>query len=197
MSVPPDLSNVVPLELTTEDKSKQTASNEQEFVKTLYQKHWRELCLRLRKVFSYQNSDAEDLAQAAFARISEIDDYQKINHPKAFLFKTAVNLGLNANERRQTVNRFVEQALAEANEPLIEENSPEDMYSMQQRLNQLEQYMDRLTDKQKHIIQRSRLHGETYAQISADTGWSQADISRQLNQALQQLQLGLNKDGEV
>ena len=39
-------------------------------------------------------------------------------------------------------------------------------------------------EKQKYIVSASRLEGKTYQQISDDTGWSIADVCRQLNSAL-------------
>ena len=44
-----------------------------------------------------------------------------------------------------------------------------------------------LSDRQREIVQRSRLKGQTYAQISAETGWSLGTISSELRAALQTL----------
>lgn len=66
----------------------------------------------------------------------------------------------------------------------MEDITPERIYSAKQRFRVLVRGVDGLTDKQRELILRSRIQGQTYAQISAETGWSNADISRQLKAAL-------------
>jgi len=157
-------------------------------VEDLYRQHWRDLCRRLRRIHGDGPPEPEDLAQAAFEKFATLEDHDRIQHPRAFLFRIAVNLGLNAVERIRVARRFVERELVEADEAVLEENSPEDVYSARERLAVVERAMEQLTMKQKEILVRSRFRGETYAQIGQATGWSQADISRQLNAALAALQ---------
>ena len=154
----------------------------------LYKAHFRELCANVRKVFGAGPPEAEDLVQEAFAKFSAIENHSKIQHPRAFIYRTAINLGLNSIKRIKTARRFIEEALREVGEPILEENSPEDVYSYKERLGLSSDAIKTLTPKQREILVRSRLRGQTYAEISAETGWSQADISRQLNAAIAQLQ---------
>ncbi len=158
------------------------------FMDQFYRQHWRDLCRHLRRIYGDGPPEPEDLAQAAFEKFAQIEDHDRIRHPRAFLFRTAVNLGLNAIDRIRTARRFVERELIEISAPVLEENTPEDVYSIQERLNLIARAMEKLTAKQKEILVRSRFRGETYAQIAEETGWSQADISRQLNAALKTLQ---------
>jgi RNA polymerase sigma-70 factor (ECF subfamily) len=164
------------------------------FMETLYKDHWNELCARLRKQFGSGPPEAEDIAQAAFAKISAIDDLGSIQHPRAFLFRTALNLGLNAKDRQNTAKGFVDQALAEAGSPIVEQNGPETVYVMRQRLVLVEKAMKKLSEKQRTILMRHRINGETYSEISASTGWSKADISRQLAATLKVLETTLAAD---
>lgn len=66
----------------------------------------------------------------------------------------------------------------------LEEIDPERIYQGRQKLGTLDKAMASLMAKQREIVVRSRLKGETYAQISRARGWREADISRQLNRAL-------------
>lgn len=157
-------------------------------IEALYRQHWRDLCRRLRRIYGNGPPEPEDLAQAAFEKFARLEDQARILHPRAFLLRIAINLGLNAVDRIRTARSFVERELAENSEPILEENSPEDVYSMQERMDVVERAMASLSAKQKEIVVRSRIRGETYAQISEETGWSPADISRQLNAALKTLQ---------
>ena len=167
----------------------------QNTVEDLYRLHWREICARLRRVFGSGPPDPEDLAQEAFARFTQVEDYGSISHPKAFLFRTALNLGFNSVRRLSTARRHIEEALRSVGEPLTAEFSAEDVYSAKERLELLVEAAEGLSEKQRTILARSRIHGETYAQIAASTGWSQADISRQLNLALSIIQRKL-RDAE-
>jgi RNA polymerase sigma factor (sigma-70 family) len=160
----------------------------------IYRAHFRELCLRLRWVYKGGPPDPEDLAQTAFEKLSEFKDLSRIENPRAFLFRTAVNIGLNAIERNRVARRFAERELAAANTPVLEENTPEDVYSLKQRLERTQAAFGSLTAKQKEIVTRSRILGQTYEEIQAETGWSQADISRQLNAALNAMQIFMGQD---
>lgn len=160
----------------------------------LYRDHYRELCARLRRLFGAGPPEPEDAAQMAFAKLSAIEDLSRIEHPRAFLFRTAVNLSLNAIDRVRVARRFAEKELSAANTPIVEENTPEDVFSMRQRLEHTQAAFARLTEKQKEIVIRSRIRGETYAEISRATGWSQADISRQLKAALSAMLDAINND---
>lgn len=154
----------------------------------IYRTHYASIISRLRSVFGAGPPEPEDLAQEAFVKFSMVSNIDDIDHPKAFIFRTALNLGFNASKRLGVARRFIEQALREADASILEELSPEDVYSSRERLKVLITAAEALSDKQRTILARSRIHGETYAEISASTGWSQADISRQLNQALEILQ---------
>ncbi len=156
-------------------------------VEQLYRNHWGELCRRLRRMYGDGPPEPEDLAQAAFVQITRLSNADAIENPRAYLFRAAVNIGLNSIGRIQRTRRFIEDALAESGEPL-EEISPSRVYEGKEAWSIVERAFDSLSEKQREIVMRCRIKGETYAQISAETGWSQADISRQLNAALAVLQ---------
>lgn len=163
------------------------------FLDGLYRRHWSELCGRLRNMFGSGPPDPEDIAQAAFAKMGEIKDIEVIRHPRAFLFKTAINLGLNAKSRASTAQSFIDDALAEADDAILEQSSPETVLSLRQRLSMIEDVMAGLPAKQREVLVRNRVKGETFSEIRAATGWSQGDISRQLNSALASLQDAMRK----
>ncbi|MBL4601161.1 MAG: sigma-70 family RNA polymerase sigma factor [Emcibacteraceae bacterium] len=157
-------------------------------IEKLFHENWATLCGKLRKQFRYTSSDAEDIAQSAFVKINEVEDINHIKHPRAFLFKTAHNIALNRRDRMLTASRFVDEALREVNQSCLEQNTPETVFSVKQSLTELQKAMLNLTNKQREIIVRNRIHGESYSKISVATGWSKADISRQLNKALETIQ---------
>lgn len=162
-----------------------------QFLKDLYRSHFRELVGRLRKLYGNGPPEPEDLAQAAFAQIAALEDVSLIRSPRAFLFRTAINLSLNAKDRQKRAKAFLDAVSAENSEPALEENTPESVFIGKQAIGTLGEALKGLSQKQKEIILRSRFKGETYAEIKAATGWSEADISRQLNLALAAIQQAL------
>lgn len=157
-------------------------------VEQLYRKHWQAIRGRLYRVFGSGPPEPDDLAQEAFAKFIAIEDFSQIRNPRAYLSKIAINLGYNSVQRFATAQNFIDQALLEVGAAPLEENAPESVYLINERITALETATQQLTEKQRVILARSKFYGETYAEISEQTGWSQADISRQLNAALKVLQ---------
>ena len=163
------------------------------FTEDLYRHHWGDLCRMVRRMFGDGPPEPEDLVQGAFQKWSELENVDHIENPRAFLAKVAVNNGLKNIEKVQRARKYVAEQLHKPGIGL-EEIDPERIYQGRQTLTTLDEAMDRLTAKQREIVVRSRLRGETYAQISAARGWSEADISRQLHRALKALAEALESE---
>jgi len=163
--------------------NKNATAERSRHIEALYKSHWREICARLRKVFGAGPPEPEDLAQEAFAKFTALPGHSRVKHPQAFLFKTALNLGYDSIKRVAVARRHIEMALQEADLALMEQNSPEDVYSLQERLTVTTRAFNGLSEKQREIVIRSRIYGESFAQIRAATGWSNGDIHRQLKAA--------------
>lgn len=162
------------------------------FIAKLYHDHWNDLCRRLNRLYGAGPPEPEDIAQEAFARLSRLKRIDHIENPKAFLFKVAINVALKSIGRIARTRAFLADQL---NNPDIEleEISPERILGDKERIVAVERSVKKLTQKQREILVRSRLKGQTYAEISAATGWSQADISRQLRAALAVLEAADNE----
>ena len=154
---------------------------------TLYRHHLPELKARLRRLFGDGPPEPDDLAQIAFARAIQIDGFPSLENPRGYLFRIAVNAGLDAKRRSATAGRYVESEKNAVSNDGLENFSSSNVYEARQKLAILEEALKQLSDKQREIIVRTRLKGETYAEIEKDTGWSKADISRQLRRALDEL----------
>jgi len=150
----------------------------------LYRDYRSELVERLRRIFGAGPPEPEDLAQEAFAKFASMTRYHDAEHPKALVYRMALNIGFNASKRISVARRYIEAALREADAEPLEEMSPEDVYTSRERLTSLVKATAKLSDKQREILARSRIQGETYAEISEATGWSSSDISRQLQSAM-------------
>ena len=75
----------------------------------------------------------------------------------------------------------------------LEEKSAESVFMGKQDLERVAHVIRQLPPKQREILLRSRFRGQTYDEIRQETGWSQADISRQLNKIMALLQAELDR----
>ncbi|WP_172449233.1 RNA polymerase sigma factor [Bowmanella denitrificans] len=162
-------------------------------IEQLYHSCWSSLCTRLRKLYGNGPPDPQDIAQDAFTKLSQMDSLQHVQNPKAFLYKVAINLGLRSISHVIKTREFLAEQLDDP-DVAMHNISPESQLLQQQQLHALQQAMTALTDKQRDILIRCRIQGQTYANIATQTGWSLADISRQLNSALAHLASSQQQD---
>ena len=156
-----------------------------QYIDKLYRDHGKELNRLVRRIFGMGPPDPEDLVQEAFSNVLSKQNIQDIKHPKAYIVRSAVNLGLNYQAKhRNQVQDFVDNALERVDESISAEGTPEDLLSLDKRVQSITRAMDALSEKQRELVIRNRVHGETYQQIKQNTGWNLADISRQLNEAI-------------
>ncbi|WP_394202790.1 RNA polymerase sigma factor [Marinagarivorans algicola] len=148
----------------------------------LYRESWSDLCRQLQRLYG-NPPDPEDVAQEAFTRLSQVKNIDDIENPRAFVFKIAFNVALKSIHHLQRARNFLSEQLNNEDRER-QDISPERIVSSQQHIEATHRGFMKLTQKQRTILMRSRIKGDTYAAISLDTGWSQADISRQLKRAL-------------
>lgn len=148
----------------------------------LFQQHWTGLCGFLYRLYGAGPPEPEDVAQEAFSVLSGLKDSSHIEQPKAFLYKVAINIALKA--RRSEQQMPIKLPIETLDLLLSDAADPEQHLQQQQGLQQIATAIAALTEKQRFILLASRIQGKTYSQIAAQTGWSLADISRQLHQVL-------------
>lgn len=149
----------------------------------LYRSCWAELCGWLRWRFGPGPPEPEDVAQTAFRRMSEIRDLSTVRDTRAFLYTVAARAAVSGYRSRGVTQKFIDHELHEHG-LAVEEITPERVFLGRERLRAVEQGLAKLTKREREIVFRCRVLGQTYAQISLETGWSLASISRHLQAAL-------------
>ncbi|WP_166422390.1 sigma-70 family RNA polymerase sigma factor [Paraglaciecola sp. 20A4] len=152
-------------------------------IDTLFRAHWRDVCRLLHKCYGSGPPEPEDVAQEAFSRFAQMSNTADVQDPKAYIIKIAINITLKSIGRICKTRAFIAEQLP-LNEELFDEICPETILQGEQRIAAIQKGTERLSDKQRDVLMRARIKGQTYAQISNDTGWSLADICRQLNTAM-------------
>ena len=153
------------------------------FVEGLFEEHGRDLVRWLERRFGPGPPDPEDVAQAAFAKLSGLKDVGHIRDPRAFLYTIAANSARSGLRWLQRTTAFIDGQLAGA-ELEVENITPERVHLSKARFEAMAAAAGRLTDKQRELVRRSRILGQTFAEIRAETGWSLGDMHRQLTAAM-------------
>ncbi|MDO6507712.1 sigma-70 family RNA polymerase sigma factor [Colwellia sp. 4_MG-2023] len=164
-----------------------TKSAKTQTIDTLFRDHWLDVCRLLHKCYGSGPPEPEDVAQEAFSRFAQMNNPQQIHDPKAYIIKIAINITLKSIGHLCKAREFITEQL-QIDEDQVDTFCPERILQSEQRIHVIQKATEQLTDKQRDILMRARIKGQTYAQIAADTGWSLADICRQLNTAMSVLE---------
>ncbi len=157
--------------------------NKRRFIDSLYKQHWSGLCGWLRRRYGAGPPDPEDVAQEAFEKIAAMDNVGDIRNPRAFLYTVAARSALMGVRWLVQARKHVDEELKKQGDK-VEEITPERIYMERERFNSVLKEMAGLSNKQREIVIRSRIQGQTYDEICAETGWSPAVISRNLKAAM-------------
>lgn len=157
----------------------------------LYREHRGLLISRLRRVYGAGPPDPEDLAQSAFEKLIALKPETVIENPGAYLYRLAVNAGLDQVKRNSTARKYAYQIVENTSD--LQNISPENVYIGKEQLSELERLISRLPKLDKELIYRSRIKGETLTEIAGDMKISISKASRHLSKALAQLQVELER----
>ena len=171
------------LQFPANQGGEEIASERTQFIDALYRDYHLDLLRFLRRLCGSGPPEAEDLVQAAFVRIARLQRFDNIQNPRAFLFKVGMNVALTSLKNRARTRRFLEE-LPRAAEIGLTATTPQAASKARDRYEELNDGISLLTAKQRELVIRNRIRGETYSEISTDTGWSPADISRTLTKAV-------------
>ncbi|WP_157995055.1 RNA polymerase sigma factor [Peristeroidobacter soli] len=162
-------------------------------LRRLYRAHWQELCRYVSHTFGAGPPEPEDVVQLAFTRYAALDSPERIQNPRAFLFTMVRNIVLDYRRSQDRADRYARDALAQAGAAPLQDASPERVVMEWQRFDAINAALKKLPLKQQQVLAMSRVHGMTYEEIASRTGWSLADISRQLVRAVAALDAALKE----
>lgn len=137
----------------------------------------RHLTVKLRS-----RSDADDVAQETFLKISRMGGDTVVENPRSYLFRMADNAAIDHLRRQKVRTRFV------SGEPDIErpaeEPSPEEQADYRQRLALLARIVDDLPPRQKQAFVLHKFDGLGHQEIAARLGISRSAVEKLLMKAL-------------
>lgn len=157
----------------------------------LYQKHRQELIRHLCKIVRCEHT-AEDLMQETMLRIAGLNIEERLEQPRAFLYRTATNLALDYLRRQKT--RAHADLTDTLNESLPSEwPSVEQEVFDQQRFDLFMQALDSLPPRCRQVFVLHRLHHFSYSEIADCLDISQSAVEKNIIRALTKCHAYLNK----
>jgi len=160
---------------------------------TLYRRHFDDLCLQIRSSYGAGPPEPEDAVQTAFAKFAKLENPNRIKNARSFLFIMARNVILDFKRSKKTSEAYIEEQIALDRDLQLERITPERVIYSKQRFDTLIKAMQSLPSKQQKILYMSRIEGKSYKQISAETGWSAGDISRNMSAGISILVASLER----
>ncbi|HHM21957.1 MAG TPA: RNA polymerase sigma factor [Bacteroidetes bacterium] len=123
--------------------------------------------------------EAEDLMQEAFLRLWRECQNVPAEKAKAFLFRVANNLFLDAKKHEQVILRF-----QNSQRPNHDGEDPQFLLETRELRQRLEKAIAQLPEKQRIVFLLNRIDKLTYAQIADRLDLSVKAIEKRMSQAL-------------
>ncbi|MBN7799023.1 RNA polymerase sigma factor [Parahaliea mediterranea] len=133
--------------------------------------------------------DAAEVAQEAFLRLHRLEEPERLDNARAFLFQVATNLAVDQLRRRRLQFRLLkaERVLAEDSE-LNDTNasgvSPEQILGAREKLRAIYAAVDELPFKVKQAFLLHRRNGMSYNDIAREMAVSVSSVEKYILQAL-------------
>lgn len=138
------------------------------------------LYLRLKrylKRFLKRPEDVEDITQQSFLKVLEAGSKGKIRYPKAYLFRTARNLALNANALKSNhVVDYVEGLLS--SDVITETARLEDELIVQHRFELFCRAAAKLPEQCRKVLILCKVYGYSQKEVAAKLGISTSTVEK-------------------
>jgi RNA polymerase sigma-70 factor (ECF subfamily) len=159
----------------------------------VYRRHWDEIRRYVRQRFGSGPPEPEDIAQAAFARYAALDSETEVANPRAFLFRTAHNLAVDARRSSGRGAAAVADPQLAGTETV--DFSPEDVLVAKDELARLDAALARLKPKQRVALLMHRIDGLSYAEIGRRLGLSPSGARVLVERAFEACMTSFDKEG--
>lgn len=156
----------------------------QHWLDDLYRRYWDELCRYLKARFGGGPPEPEDIAQAAFTKFATIDQPDKVQNPRAFLYRMVNNLMCDEYRRSATRERFVfdQMQLEQINKSA--ESAPESVLIMNEMTLSLEAALRDLDSRERDFLLLHRIQKLSYTEIAQRSGMSRNGVKAVIVKAL-------------
>lgn len=152
-------------------------------VDRLYRDYAASLTAWLRRRFGEGPPEPEDVAHTVFAKLAGQTSLDHIDNERAFIFTMATNIAVSGLRAHSRASAYLDGELAQTDAG-IENLTPERVYMAKERFQRLSVAFAALPERQKDIVVRCRIYGQTYAVIAEETGWSLGTVAGDMKAAM-------------
>jgi RNA polymerase sigma factor (sigma-70 family) len=150
----------------------------------LYRQHWAEICAYVRREFGPGPPDSEDVAQAAFLRLSSRGDLTTVGNPRAFLYRCAHNIVMDHRRREAVRTRLAgDLALFEFDGATATPDS-ERVLSARERLEIVEATVRAMEPRRRKVLIMHAIHELNYTEIARRMGVSPTRVTQLFAEAV-------------
>jgi RNA polymerase sigma-70 factor (ECF subfamily) len=125
-------------------------------------------------------AEAEDLAQAAFLRLTRYSETNDVRDPAAFLVRTAVNIQIDSYRHEKHLGKFS----PTLDEQPSEAPAPDVVLADRARLERVRQGIDQLPERTREIFLMHRFEERTYGEIAASLSISASAVEKHIAKAI-------------
>jgi RNA polymerase sigma factor (sigma-70 family) len=148
----------------------------------LYRRHWPELVGHIRREWGSGPPDPEDAAQAAFAQYAALNDAERIDNPRAFLFRSARNFVIDEKRKEQVRQRS--QSTLLAGQETADELDPLRVLVAKERVAILIKVLNDLPARHREVFLMYKIDGLIFTEIAKRFSMSPAWAKNVVTQTL-------------
>ncbi|MBA1200974.1 sigma-70 family RNA polymerase sigma factor [Pseudomonas capeferrum] len=160
----------------------------------LLEHYYRELVSYLRLRLGSRHA-AEDIAQEAYLRILERSDDTQISHPRAFLYRTALNL-VTDGHRRNKVRRSETLEVLEIDERFFVAPA-HNAFGQEERLEFLQRALGELSETCRECFLLRKLEGLSHMEIATRLNLSKAMVEKHIVNAMKHCRVRMREWAEA
>ena len=160
-----------------------------DILQDLFSQYNRSLRLFIRNIVKCE-ATAEEITQETYARLASAGNVEDIEHPKAYMFRTAKNIALDFLRRKGL--RVVDDNV-EVDEEMVVSSSPtpEENLIHQQAKKRFEAALKELSPRTRRVFYYRRYEGRSIKDVAAVLNISERLVYKSMEDAMQHLTLRL------
>jgi RNA polymerase sigma-70 factor (ECF subfamily) len=124
---------------------------------------------------------ADDLLQDLFLKLHGANGFARASNPKAYLFKTAINLAFDWRRKQRTTEALPAESTAAGEAPL-------DRMIDEEEMDQVLQALQNLPELKRRVMILRYLQQQDYAEIAREVGKTEHQVRGLCSKAIAQLQ---------
>lgn len=155
-------------------------------------RYYQELVLYLSRTLGDRQA-AADVTQETFLRLLDRKTGERIEQPRAFLYRTATNLSIDLHRRTRV--RRAEELETLDREGVLDERCPQEEASRQQQLRLLQRALDELSEPCRQAFLLRKVEGCSHLEIAERMGISRDMVEKHIVNAMKHCRVRLKAWG--